>query len=146
MDLQRLIRGELEKNDQFEEFLKKDQFEKRELLFRFMLTEKNCKIGNKVFCFETEPICADKSKYFYNSRQSKNNQIKSITIGKGYEILDYDSDKGTIKILNDNGKKMWYHIKRFIYDLKIERKEKLERLNSLDDDTLNDQIYLFFEN
>ena len=41
---------------------------------------------------------------------------------------------------------MWYHIKRFIYSLQIERKEKLERLNSLDDDTLNDQIYLFFEN
>jgi len=37
MDLQRLIRGELEKNDLYEEFLKKDQFEKRELLSRFIV-------------------------------------------------------------------------------------------------------------
>ncbi len=33
-------------------FLKKDQFEKRKILKSYILTDKKCKIGRKVICFE----------------------------------------------------------------------------------------------
>ena len=149
MDLQRLIRGELEKNDLYEEFLKKDQFEKRELLSRFILTYKNCKIGNKVFCFETEPICADKYKYFYDSQRNKNNQIKSITISSSFYQTFQLTGNTSVQIGNKNSNDAGYvyvpyimieapatingmNIREWqIEQLRKERKEKLEKLKNL---------------
>lgn len=110
-----------------ENFLKIDQFERRKILKNYILTDKNCRIGVKVICFEKEII--SNNKFFYN--KSKNHkQVSTTTIGKIYEILAYKKE-GLIKIENDGGIKRWYSIGRFLYLLQLERKEKLEKLQKL---------------
>lgn len=109
-------------NKNFEE---KDQFQKRKLLKKYILKEKDCKVGIRVICFEKETIIDEKHKYFYR-RYGKSNTINSLTIGKTYTIIDFRNDK--IKIENDLGKKLWYTTNRFLYSLKILRKEKLEKI------------------
>jgi hypothetical protein len=111
-----------------DDFFKKSQIERLHLVENFKLTEKNCKIGNYVLCFENEAFANDYSKLFIKYYNFKPKKIKSIKIGSKYLILDYKDRK--IKIINDLGKKHWYSIDRFLYSLKIERKEKLKNLMS----------------
>jgi hypothetical protein len=111
-----------------EKFLKRDQFDKRKILERYILTDKNCSIGSSVICFENETIINEKNKYFYK-HYGKPKQANSITIGKQYNILDHK--EGKIKIESDNGKKFWFTINRFLHSLKIERREKLEKLKKI---------------
>jgi len=109
-----------------EDFLKKDQFEKREILKIYILTDENCRIGSKVVCFEKEVI--SNNKHFYN-KSNNHKKVNTTTVGKSYEILEYK--KGQIKIENDGGTKRWYAIARFLYLLQLERKEKLQKLESI---------------
>lgn len=100
-----------------------DQFERRKQVKNFILTKKDCKIGTSIICFEKETIYSEKSRYFYK----KYGKPKcNVTVGKEYKILDIKSDK--IKIENDKGKKLWFSIDRFLYSIKIERKNKLLKL------------------
>ena len=111
-----------------DDFFKKSQIERLHLVENFKLIEKNCKIGNCVLCFENEAFANDYSKLFIKYYNFKPKKIKSIKIGSKYLILGYKDRK--IKIINDLGKKHWYSIDRFLYSLKIERKEKLKNLMS----------------
>ena len=106
-------------------FSKLNQFERKNLLKEHILTDTNCKIGTNIMCFESEIIVEDKNKYFY--RYVK--KVKSITVGKYYQIIDHK--EGKIKILNDFQKNVWYTIDRFLYSIKFERKEKLKKLKNL---------------
>jgi len=109
-----------------EDFLRKDQFERREILKNYILTDKNCRIGIKVVCFEKEVI--SNSRYFYN--KSKNHkQVNTTTLGETYEILDHK--RGQIKIENDGGIIRWYAIARFLFLLQYERLEKLKKLQNI---------------
>lgn len=110
-------------------FLKKDQFEKRKILKKYILTDKNCKIGRKVICFETETVVKRKFKY---DEYVKGRKSCDVTIGKEYSILDHK--EGKIKIESDNGKKNWFTLDRFLYPLNIERREKLEKLKNLNNE------------
>ena len=107
------------------EYLNKDQFEKRKLLEEYILTDKDCKIGTNVLCFEKETIVSERNRYFY--KQVGKHKC-NVTIGKQYRILDHKESK--IKIENDSGKKLWFSINRFLYYLKLERKEKLNKLKN----------------
>lgn len=104
-------------------FLKKDQFERRRILENYILSDRDCKIGTHVLCFEKEIIC-DK-RFFYN--KSNNHKLVELTVGKKYLILDHKP--GKIKIVNDGGSKVWCTINRFLYSLQKERLEKLKKLN-----------------
>lgn len=106
-----------------------DQFQRRKLLEKYILQNKDCKRGIKVLCFELETIINDKHKFFYKKYGRKR---KVLTIGKEYTIIDYK--EGKIKIENDEGKKLWYTTDRFLYSLKIERREKLKKLNKCQTD------------
>jgi len=79
----------------------------------------------KIICFEDEPIIPEKSKFFYTKGENK---IKTVTIGKEYFILS--SNNGLIKLKNDRGFKYWYTPDRFLYSLKMERKEKLQKIKN----------------
>jgi hypothetical protein len=107
-------------------FLKKDQFQKREIFKKYILTNKNCKIGTKIICFEKETL--SNIKYFYN-KINNHKQVHYITIGKEYQILDHK--EGKVKILNDANKKCWCAIGRFLYSIQLERKEKLKKLQNI---------------
>jgi hypothetical protein len=119
MNIQKLLRN---KN-----FLNTNQFRKRKLLENYILKSENCKIGLKVICFEIENLVDEKNKFFYN--QTTHKSIKGLTVGKVYEIIDINSDR--IKIECDSGDKRWYTINRFFYSLKIERYEKLKKIEKL---------------
>lgn len=112
-------------------FLKKDQFDKRKILEKYILTDKNCHIGSSVLCFENETIINEKNKSFYKHYGCPKH-ANSITIGKEYKILEHK--EGKIKIESDNGKKFWFTINRFLYSLSVERKEKLEKLKKLNNE------------
>ncbi len=112
-------------------FLKKDQFEKREILKDYILTDNRCIIGSTVLCFENEVVVSDKSKSFYKYYGCPKH-TNSITIGNQYKILDHK--KGKIKVESDNGKKFWFTINRFLYSLNMERKEKLKKLKNISDE------------
>ena len=114
MDIYRLLTDE--------DFLKKDQFERRRILENFILSNKDCKIGIEVTCFEKEIVSANK--YFYH--KSTNHKLINLTVGNNYKILDHKKDK--IKIENDDGQKVWYTTNRFIFSLKMERLEKLKKI------------------
>lgn len=118
MNIQKLLKNK--------KFLNTSQFYKREVLDKYILKEENCKIGTKIICFETETIVSEKNKFFYKQVTIK--KVKTLTIGKEYEIIDVRND-GNIKIKNDNGHKLWYTTNRFLYSLKLERKAKLEKIN-----------------
>lgn len=120
MNIQKLLNNKI--------FLNTSQFYKREVLDKYILKEENCKIGKKVICFETEYILSEENKFFY--KQSTIKKVKTLTIGKEYEIIDIRNN-GNIKIKNDNGNKLWYTPNRFLYSLKLERKAKLEKINKL---------------
>jgi hypothetical protein len=109
-------------------FLKNDQFDKREILKKYILTDDRCIIGSEVICFENETIISDKNKSFYkhygNARRAHN-----ITIGKLYKILEHKD--GKIKIESDNGKKFWFTVNRFLYSLNMMRKDKLKKLKNI---------------
>lgn len=107
-------------------FLKKDQFQKSKILDKYLLTEEYCKKGNFVICFEVEVLVNSKNYYYYKRCGAK--KISTLTIGKKYEIIDYKN--GKIKIINDEGNKLWYAIGRFIFSLQLERKEKLKKLKN----------------
>jgi len=111
-----------------QDFLEKDQFEKRKILKRCILTDKFCIIGKTVICFETERYCNENNKRYYDP------SIKgcNLTIGKSYNILDHNI--GKIKVLNDNNKKVWCTIKRFIYSIKYERRDKLKQIDNEEND------------
>jgi hypothetical protein len=106
--------------------LKKDQFEKRKILKSYILTDKKCKIGRKVICFETETVVKQKFKY---DEYVKGRKSCDVTIGKEYSILDYKD--GKIKIESDSGKKNWFTINRFLFTLNMERLEKLKKLKNI---------------
>lgn len=108
-------------------FSKLDQFQRRKLVSDFILNEKDCKVGTKVICFETEAIVNEKNKFFYNIHGKGRAAASYISIGNEYSIIEYKD--GKIKIENDDGRKLWYTINRFLYSLKIERKEKLKKIN-----------------
>lgn len=130
MTIQDLINNvelQKDKDRRFSDYLNKDQFERRKLLSKYILQPKNCKIGISVICFEDENFIEDKNKFFYNKIQSRNNKLKHITIGKSYKILEIND--GSIKISNNDGSKLWYTMKRFIYSIKLERQEKLKQIN-----------------
>jgi hypothetical protein len=105
------------------DFLKKDQFEKRDILEKYILSDQNCKIGISVLCFEKEIIFSANNRYFYK-RYTRH--ICDVTIGKQYKILAHK--KGKIKIENNSGRKLWFSINRFLFYLKLERKEKLDKI------------------
>ena len=107
-------------------FKKLDQFERRDLLKKYILQDKECKIGLKVLCFQEEFLIGEKNKWMYK-KYTKQKTVKNVSVGSQYEIIDYKD--GKIKIENDESKKLWYTIDRFLYSLKIERKEKLKKLN-----------------
>lgn len=109
-----------------ENFLKKDQFEKRKILSKYILTDKDCHIGRKVLCFEYETVVKQKFKY---EDYVKGRKGCDVTIGKEYNILEHK--EGKIKIESDSGKKSWFTLNRFLYPLNIERREKLEKLEIL---------------
>lgn len=109
-------------------FIKKDQFQKAKILEKYILTEEYCKNGNIVICFENEIIISAKSYTFYKQYGAKH--ISTLTIGKEYKIIEYKDKQ--IKIINDQGNKLWYTINRFIYSLQLERKEKLKKLENYD--------------
>lgn len=110
-------------------FLKLNQFRRRKILEKYILQNKDCKINSSVICFEKENIINERHKFYYKYGRAK--KISTLTIGKQYKILDHKEDK--IKIENDVGKKLWYTIDRFLYSLKIARKEKLEKLKYMSD-------------
>jgi predicted acyltransferase (DUF342 family) len=110
---------------QDKEFLKKDQFEKRDILKPHILIDKNCKIGSNVICFEIETFIKDKDKFFHKGCII--HKTSTLTIGEEYKILDHT--EGKIKIKNNLGKNVWCTINRFLYySSKQERKEKLEQI------------------
>ncbi len=111
------------------EFLEKDQFEKRKILKRSILSDKYCVIGKTYICFDNENYCSDRK--YYNPSSHCN-----LTIGKSYEILDHKI--GKIKILNDQNRKFWSTINRFMYSVKYERRDKLKNISRSGDDILND--------
>lgn len=106
-------------------FKEKDQFQKRDLVKNYMLQEESCHIGSRVMCFEIEPIVKDRDRFFYSRYGIK--KVKNMTIGKFYTILEYKNKK--IKLLNDIDKPHWFTINRFLYTLKLERKDKLKIIN-----------------
>lgn len=107
-------------------FLKKDQFQRKKQLDRYILQDKQCKIGLKVLCFQQETLINEKNKWMYK-KYGKQKVVTTVSVGTQYQIIDYK--EGKIKIINDEGKNMWYTIDRFIYSLQLERKEKLKKLN-----------------
>ena len=106
-------------------FQDKDQFERRKIVKDFILTEKDCKIGINILCFEKETMFDEKSRFFYKKYRKPK---CSVTVGKQYKILQYKDNK--IKIENDKGKKLWFSMERFLYSIKLERKDKLLKLKS----------------
>lgn len=106
-------------------FQNKDQFQKREIIGKHILTNDFCKIGSSVLCFELESIVDKKSIFFYT--KDKVRKTNNLTIGIFYQILDHK--EGKIKIKNDKGQKLWYSIYRFIRSLAFERKEKILKIN-----------------
>lgn len=118
MNITNLLKNEI--------FLKKDQFEKRKILKKYILKDKDCIIGNELICFENEIVVKNKFNY---EQYVKGHKISTVTIGKSYRILDYKN--GKVKLQGDNGKKSYYTINRFIYCLALERKEKLEKLKKI---------------
>jgi len=112
-----------------ENYLKKDQFEKRKIFKKYILSDKKCKIGSSVICFEIETVVKNNFKY---NDYVKGKKGCDLTIGKQYNILDHK--EGKIKIEGDNGKKSWFTIVRFLYSLSIERKEKLDKLKKISDE------------
>lgn len=116
---------------QSKKFLDTDQFKKRNILKEYILTNNDCRIGTIVICFDTETICKDVNKYFYD--YSKNKKLQTLTIGKEYKILNHTD--GKIKIINDKGKNVWCAINRFVYSISIERKNKLNKLKNIVDVT-----------
>jgi len=106
-------------------FSMKDQFQRRDMLAKYILTDKDCRIGSNVLCFEKETIVSDNSRYFY--KRYGRHKCK-VTVGKQYQILDHK--EGKIKIENDEGRKLWFSIHRFLYYLKLERKEKIQKLKN----------------
>jgi hypothetical protein len=107
------------------EFERLDQFERNELLNRYILQDKDSKIGLKVLCFQKEVLIGEKNKWMYK-KYSKQKVVTTISVGIQYEVIDFKEDK--IKIINDEGKNMWYTIDRFLYSLQLERKEKLKKI------------------
>jgi hypothetical protein len=110
-------------------FEKLDQFQRRKLLKNYILQDKDCRKGVRVLCFEKETVIDEKYKFFIR-KYGKIKQI-TLTIGKEYEILDHK--EGLIKIENDEGKKLWFTLNRFLHSLKLVRKEKLKKLNNLEE-------------
>ena len=102
-----------------------DQFERNDLLNKYVLQDKQCKIGLKVLCFQKEVLIGEKNKWTYK-KYAKPKVVSTVTVGTQYEIIDYK--QGKIKIINDEGGKLWYTIDRFVYSLQLERKEKLKKL------------------
>jgi len=115
---------ELLKSD---DFLNTDQFYKRRKLKKYILEYKDCKIGLNVLCFDDEVIILEKNRFFYNKSKNKK-KIKTLSIGKEYVIIE--CKEGTIQIKNDNGHKLWYTPNRFLLSLKMERKQKLEKIKN----------------
>lgn len=108
-------------------FLKKDQFQRKKQLDKYILQDKQCKIGLKVLCFQQETLIGEKNKWMYK-KYGNQKVVTTVSVGTQYEIIDYK--KGKIKIINDEGNKLWYTIDRFLYSLQLERKEKLKKLKS----------------
>jgi len=111
------------------DFLDKNQFEKRKVLKRSILSDKYCLVGKTYICFDNENYCSNMR--FYSS-----NSYCNLTIGKSYEILDHKI--GKVRILNDSNKKIWTTINRFIYSIKYERKDKLKKISKSDDEIFID--------
>jgi hypothetical protein len=107
-------------------FERLDQFEKNKLLNKYILQDKDCKIGLKVLCFQKEVLMDEKNKWMYK-KYGKQKVVTTISVGTQYTVIDYK--EGKIKIINNEGKNMWYTIDRFLYSLKLERKEKLKKIN-----------------
>ena len=103
------------------DFLGKDQFEKRKILKRCLLSDKYCVVGKTYICFDNETYCSDKRFYYHSSNHC------GLTIGKSYEVFSHKP--GKIKILNDNNKYVWTTINRFMYSIKYERKDKLKKIS-----------------
>ena len=126
---------DLEKKVINKNFINKNQIEKRKILEEHLLNEKTAKKGIKVLCFEDREVEPDQNLYIYQIFKKKNKTYTpnlstcvGITIGKYYEVLDIKP--GEIKILNDLGHNKWYRHKRFIYSLKMERSEKIKKIQS----------------
>jgi hypothetical protein len=111
-----------------EEFKDMNQFQRKKLFNNFILQDKDCKIGAKVICFQHEILISEKNKWSYKQYGSKRKKIKTVTIGNFYEILKIKD--GKISILNDIGHKTWFTTDRFLYSIKMERKEKLKKIGS----------------
>jgi len=126
MSIQNIISNEVSKIDLFENFLDSDQFQRRKLLSNYILNDSESRIGRTVICFERETIISEKNKNYHNKQTLINNAIRTLTVGKEYKIIDQKEHR--VKVENDNGKKLWYTIDRFIFSLKTERKEKLKNL------------------
>jgi hypothetical protein len=108
-----------------EVFIKKSYTQKRKLVSKYLLIKENCRKDIKVICFENKSIHDN----FYFNGFKHNIKPVEITIGKIYIVLDTNYDQ--IKIENDSGKKLWYTMNRFLYSLKLERKEKITKLNGV---------------
>jgi hypothetical protein len=104
-----------------------DQFERNDLLNKYVLQDKQCKIGLKVLCFQKEVLLGEKNKWMYK-KYTKPKVVTSVSVGTEYEVIEHK--EGKIKIINDKGNKLWYTIDIFFYSLKLERKEKLKKLKS----------------
>lgn len=113
----------LVRNDDFKRI---DQFHKRDLIGDNILTKDICTIGIDVLCYDLEAYCDKKNRYFYNKQTT--HTTKYLTIGKFYKVINQKEDK--IKIINDKGHKKWYHMRRFIYSLRLERRDKIKKINN----------------
>lgn len=71
------------------------------------------KVGDKVICVDA----------------SFSNDV--LTLNKKYTIIDsYISYSGIIYVINDRGYKELFYFERFILDIKVIRKEKLNKICS----------------
>lgn len=108
------------------DFLKLDQFTKRKEVNHCMLKINDCKIGLKVLCFEDGTLIDEKYRSYFKFRGFSPTAKVHLTIGKTYIIIDKKEDK--IKLKGDNDYINWFSIKRFVFTLKLERKEKLKKI------------------
>jgi len=109
------------------DFLKLDQFAKRKEVKHCLLKVNDCKNGTKVLCFEDGALIDEKYRSYFKFKGITPSTKVHLTIGKTYTIIDSKENK--IKLQGDNGFINWFSIKRFVFTLKIERKEKLKKIN-----------------